>query len=95
MELSHTFFLVTTILGGLLTLSALCIWVERRLLGLWQERFGPNRVGPGGRFRNRQEIGVPAVAHGASVPEAILVDQAVNFFNDPSVARTEGARLGR
>ncbi|HEU4686279.1 MAG TPA: NADH-quinone oxidoreductase subunit NuoH [Nitrospira sp.] len=35
-------------LGGVLTLSALLIWAERRLLGIWQERFGPNRVGPGG-----------------------------------------------
>ncbi len=24
------------------------IWVERRLLGLWQDRYGPNRVGPFG-----------------------------------------------
>jgi NADH-quinone oxidoreductase subunit H len=22
------------------------IWVERRLLGFWQDRYGPNRVGP-------------------------------------------------
>jgi NADH-quinone oxidoreductase subunit H len=31
-----------------LTLSALLIWMERRLLGIWQERYGPNRVGPFG-----------------------------------------------
>ncbi len=33
---------------GLLGLSALLIWVERRLLALWQDRYGPNRVGPFG-----------------------------------------------
>lgn len=39
-------------IGGILlvvlTLAALLIWVERRLLGLWQDRYGPNRVGPFG-----------------------------------------------
>lgn len=36
------------ILLVILTLAALLIWVERRLLGLWQDRYGPNRVGPFG-----------------------------------------------
>lgn len=31
-----------------LSLSAFLIWVERRLLALWQDRYGPNRVGPFG-----------------------------------------------
>ena len=31
-----------------LSLAALLIWVERRLLALWQDRYGPNRVGPFG-----------------------------------------------
>jgi NADH-quinone oxidoreductase subunit H len=31
-----------------LTVAALLIWAERRLLGLWQDRYGPNRVGPFG-----------------------------------------------
>ena len=35
---------VLTIGGGL-------IWYERRLLGLWQDRYGPNRVGPFGLFQ--------------------------------------------
>ncbi|ABA57625.1 NADH dehydrogenase subunit H [Nitrosococcus oceani ATCC 19707] len=41
-------FNIFGILGTLLTLAALLIWIERRLLGFWQERYGPNRVGPFG-----------------------------------------------
>ena len=41
-----------TIIGGVLLvmvgMAASLIWVERRLLGLWQDRYGPNRVGPFG-----------------------------------------------
>ncbi|GAC88446.1 NADH-quinone oxidoreductase subunit H [Gluconobacter thailandicus F149-1 = NBRC 100600] len=32
----------------ILGLATLLTWVERRLLGVWQNRCGPNRVGPGG-----------------------------------------------
>jgi NADH-quinone oxidoreductase subunit H len=35
----------------LLGAGALLIWLERRLLGLWQDRYGPNRVGPFGLFQ--------------------------------------------
>lgn len=38
---------LSTILGG----SAVLIWVERRLLGVWHDRYGPNRAGPGGIFQ--------------------------------------------
>jgi NADH-quinone oxidoreductase subunit H len=36
------------ILVVVLSIAAGLIWVERRLLALWQDRYGPNRVGPFG-----------------------------------------------
>ena len=33
------------ILVGAVLMAALMIPIERRLLGLWQDRYGPNRVG--------------------------------------------------
>ncbi|WP_182356587.1 NADH-quinone oxidoreductase subunit NuoH [Komagataeibacter europaeus] len=35
----------------ILGLATVLTWVERRLLGVWQDRYGPNRVGPGGMFQ--------------------------------------------
>ncbi|MEQ8409177.1 MAG: NADH-quinone oxidoreductase subunit NuoH [Gammaproteobacteria bacterium] len=39
------------ILGTVIGVAAMLIWVERRLLGFWQDRLGPNRVGPFGLFQ--------------------------------------------
>ena len=36
------------ILSTVIVVAAMLIWVERRLLSFWQERLGPNRVGPFG-----------------------------------------------
>ncbi len=36
------------ILIGVLNTAAILIWVERRLLAVWQDRYGPNRAGPFG-----------------------------------------------
>lgn len=38
--------LLTVVIG-----AAIIIFIERRLLGLWQGRYGPNRVGPQGIFQ--------------------------------------------
>jgi NADH-quinone oxidoreductase subunit H len=37
---------ILSILLVVVGVAAMLIWVERRLLGIWQERLGPNRVGP-------------------------------------------------
>jgi NADH-quinone oxidoreductase subunit H len=43
-----------TVFGVLLVLvgfAAALTWVERRLLGVWQDRYGPNRAGPSGSLQ--------------------------------------------
>ena len=47
-ETLRQLFVVAGVLGAAMTIASLLIWLERRLLGLWQDRYGPNRVGPFG-----------------------------------------------
>ncbi|MBC7858092.1 MAG: NADH-quinone oxidoreductase subunit NuoH [Burkholderiaceae bacterium] len=48
MNAAHPWLGALAILAVLLGGAALLTWVERRLLALWQDRYGPNRVGPFG-----------------------------------------------
>src|SRR6476620_3924648 len=40
--------IVAGVLGGFRMIAPGLIWLERRLLALWQDRYGPNRAGPFG-----------------------------------------------
>lgn len=42
---------IVVLLAVVLTIAAALIMVERRLLALWQDRYGPNRVGPNGSLQ--------------------------------------------
>ncbi|HVW64539.1 MAG TPA: NADH-quinone oxidoreductase subunit NuoH [Nitrosospira sp.] len=47
-ELARNWLNVILILIVVFSFAALLSWIERRLLGVWQDRYGPNRVGPFG-----------------------------------------------
>ena len=48
--------IIVVVLAVVLTLAAGLIYVERRLLALWQDRYGPNRVGPFGTLQVMADI---------------------------------------
>ena len=47
-EILRPIVIVFGVLVGAMIMAAGLIYVERRLLSLWQDRYGPNRVGPFG-----------------------------------------------
>ena len=51
MNIMSSLVIIFGVLIGALVVAALNIWLERRLLALWQDRYGPNRVGPFGLFQ--------------------------------------------
>jgi NADH-quinone oxidoreductase subunit H len=48
MQVIRQLAIIAAVLFALTTISGVLIWLERRLLALWQDRYGPNRVGPFG-----------------------------------------------
>src|SRR3989442_7699875 len=47
-EAARSLLNIAGLLAVTLGLASGLIWLERRLLALWQDRYGPNRVGPFG-----------------------------------------------
>ncbi|GAB4389285.1 MAG: NADH-quinone oxidoreductase subunit NuoH [Thermodesulfovibrionales bacterium] len=48
--------IVFGVFAAALTTAGLLVWLERRLLGLWQDRYGPNRVGPFGILQTLADV---------------------------------------
>lgn len=44
------------IIALLIPIAAMLVWVERRMIGIWQDRLGPNRVGPMGVLQSFADL---------------------------------------
>ncbi|MDP6375636.1 MAG: NADH-quinone oxidoreductase subunit NuoH [Pseudomonadales bacterium] len=51
MNIDVAYLLILPVLLGVMISAAFLVWIERRLLGFWQDRLGPNRVGPFGSLQ--------------------------------------------
>ncbi len=56
--IEHIFKLleITIIIALLIPIAAMLVWVERRTIGIWQDRLGPNRVGPIGILQSLADL---------------------------------------
>ncbi len=56
--IEHIFKLleITIIIALLIPIAAMLVWVERRMIGIWQDRLGPNRVGPIGILQSLADL---------------------------------------
>jgi NADH-quinone oxidoreductase subunit H len=96
--------IVFGVLVVVLTVAAHLIWLERRLLGLWQDRYGPNRVGPFGLLQVAadtlkifsKEDWIPPFADKAVfvlAPAVIMVTALLSFTVIPFTPRIQVADL--
>ena len=51
MTVDWSYILILPVAVGALVFALFLVWWERRVLGWWQDRLGPNRVGPFGVFQ--------------------------------------------
>jgi len=47
---------IILIIALLIPIAAMLVWVERRMIGIWQNRLGPNRVGPAGILQSVADL---------------------------------------
>lgn len=55
-EMLWKLFEITIIIALLIPIAAMLVWVERRMIGIWQDRCGPNRVGPFGVLQSLADL---------------------------------------
>jgi len=55
-EILWKLFEITIIIALLIPIAAMLVWVERRMIGIWQDRCGPNRVGPFGVLQSLADL---------------------------------------